>query len=60
MGRPSKDDVLSATMQDILNESPYNDNYGAPRMQIALLHRNIKAGMRRITRIMREASRLLS
>ena len=54
LGKPSKDDVLSAAMQDILNESPYNDNYGAPRMQLALLQRNLKAGIRRITRIMRE------
>lgn len=54
LGKPSKDDVLSAAMQDILNESPYNDNYGAPRMQLALLQKNLKAGIRRITRIMRE------
>lgn len=54
LGKPSKDDILSAAMKAILNESLYNDNYGAPRMQMALAQRNIKAGIRRITRIMRE------
>ena len=52
--KPGKDAVLSAAMQDILNESPFNDNYGVPRMQIALEKRGFKAGKRRITRIMRE------
>lgn len=37
-----------------MNESPYNDNYGVPRMQIALKKKGHKAGKRRITRIMRE------
>lgn len=36
LGKPSKDDILSAAMKAILNESPYNDNYGALRMQLAL------------------------
>lgn len=54
LGKPDKDAILSATMQEILDESPYNDNYGAPRMQIALFQKGIKAGIRRITRIMRE------
>lgn len=54
LGKPDKDAVLSAAMQEILDESPYNDNYGAPRMQLALAFRGIKAGIRRITRIMRE------
>lgn len=54
LGRPDKDDILSAAMQAILNESQFNDNYGAPRMQIALNQRGLKAGIRRITRIMRE------
>ncbi|WOK54313.1 IS3 family transposase [Streptococcus equi subsp. zooepidemicus] len=52
--KPSKDDILSAAMQGILDEHLYNDNYGAPRMQLALKQRGIKAGIRRITRIMRE------
>ena len=41
-------------MQDILNESPFNENYGVPRMQMALEKQGLKAGKRRITRIMRE------
>lgn len=56
--KPDRDDVLSAAMQDILNESEYNDNYGAPRMQMALRQRGMKSGIRRITRIMREHGRL--
>ena len=54
LGKPGKDDILSAAMDAILKESPFNDNYGAPCMQIALLQKGIKAGIRRITRIMRE------
>ena len=54
LGKPNKDTVLSAAIQFILDESPYNDNYGVPRMQLALLQKGIKAGIRRITRIMRE------
>ena len=54
LGKPGKDDILSAAMDAILKESPFNDNYGAPRMQIALLQKVIKAGIRRITRILRE------
>lgn len=51
---PSKDTVLSAAIQSILNEFTYNDNYGTPRMQLALLQKGLKAGIRRITHIMRE------
>jgi len=54
LGKPKKDDILSAAMKVILNKSPYNYNYGAPRMQLALMQQNINAGIRRITRIMRE------
>lgn len=54
LGRPSKDAVLSAAMQDILDEHPLNDNYGVDRMQIALLHRDHIVGKRRISRIMKE------
>ena len=54
LGKPSKDEVLSAAMQSILDESIYNDNYGAPRMQLALKQRGLKTGLRRTTRIMRE------
>lgn len=41
-------------MQEILDESPFNDNYGIERMLIALRQRGIHAGKRRVTRIMRE------
>ena len=54
LGRPSKDAVLSAVMQDVLDEHPFNDNYGVDRMQIALIHRGYTAGKRRISRIMKE------
>ena len=52
--RPDRDALLSAKMQEILNEHPRNENYGAPRMQHALAHRGMKAGLRRVKRIMRE------
>ena len=41
-------------MQEILNESPFNDNYGIEWMLIALRQRGIHVGKRRATRIMRE------
>lgn len=41
-------------MTEILAEHPQNDNYGAPRMQTALAQRGMKAGLRRVKRIMRE------
>ena len=41
-------------MQDILNESVYNDNYGINRLQMALQNRGFRIGKRRITRIRRE------
>lgn len=53
-GKPERDEVLSAAMRQILDEHPCNDNYGAPRMQLALRQRGIEAGIRRITRIMRK------
>ena len=54
LGRPDKDAVLSAVMQDVLDEHPFNDNYGVDRMQIALIHRGYTVGKRRISRIMKE------
>ena len=54
LGRPDKDAVLSAVMQDVLDEHPFNDNYGVDRMQIALMHRSYTVGKRRISRIMKE------
>ena len=54
LGKPGKDAVLSAAMKRILDESPFNDNYGVDRMRIALSSLSIYAGRRRIARIMRE------
>lgn len=54
IGKPGRDDILSAAIETILKESPFNDNYGVPRMQLALSIQGIKAGIRKITRIMRE------
>lgn len=54
LGRPDKNAVLSAVMQDVLDEHPFNDNYGVDRMQIALMHRGYTVGKRRISRIMKE------
>lgn len=54
LDRPDRDQVLSAAIRNILGEFSYNDNYGVPRMQLALRQRGIKAGTRRIKRIMQE------
>ena len=54
LGIPGKDAVLSAVIQDVLDEHPFNDNYGVDRMQIALMHRGYTVGKRRISRIMKE------
>ena len=53
-GKPGKDEVLSVAIKEIMDENPLNDNYGVPRVQLALEQRGVKAGKRRITRIMRE------
>ncbi|RKW47748.1 MAG: hypothetical protein D8H95_23790 [Lachnospiraceae bacterium] len=53
--KSDKDSVLSVIMQEIPDESPYNDNYGVPRMQLSLSQRGFKAGIRPITRIIRES-----
>ena len=52
--KPSKDKVLSVAINELIEENPFNDNYGVPRVQMALEQRGIKAGKRRITKIMRE------
>ena len=52
--KPGKDELLSVAIKEILDENPLNDNYGVPRIQLALEQRGIRAGNRRITRIMRE------
>lgn len=54
LGKPGKDAVLSVAMQEVLNEFPFNDNYGIERMILALAQRGVKVGRRRATHIMRE------
>lgn len=50
--RSDKDAVLSAAIQGIIDESAFNDNYGVPRMQMALALRGHKVGIRKLKRIM--------
>ena len=52
--KPSRDELLSDEIQTILDESPYNDNYGVRRMQLALAQHGVLCGLRRLTRLMRE------
>lgn len=52
LGKPDKDAILSAAIQKVLDESEFNDNYGVPRMQMALALRGIKVGLRRLKRVM--------
>ena len=54
LGKPSKDKLLSDKMEEIYSASEYNDNYGVDRMQTALEQQGVKAGKRKIKRIMRE------
>lgn len=54
LGRPDKDTTLSAEIEKILKQSEFNDNYGVKRIQLALMQNGIKAGVRRITRVMRQ------
>lgn len=54
LGKPGKDAILSAAIHEIMEESPFNDNYGVERMLLALKQRDISAGKRRVTRVMRE------
>ena len=53
LNKPSRENVLSAALDSILADSPYNKNYGVLRMQIALKKKGIIAGIRRITKMMR-------
>ena len=54
LGLPTKDELLSGMMERIRTQSEHNDNYGVERMQLALSQQGVKAGKRKITRIMRE------
>ena len=52
--RPTRDELLSVAIKKVLDEHPWNDNYGVRRMQLALAQRGVRTGIRRITRLMRE------
>ena len=52
--RPSKKTILSASIKEIYDEHPYNDNYGVERIRLALEQRGIKASKYRIRNVMRE------
>ena len=47
IGKPDKDAVLSAAIQEVIDESEFNGNYGVPRMQMALVLKGHKIGIRR-------------
>ena len=51
---PGRDELLSGEIKKVLDENPYNSNYGARRMRLALAQRGITCGLRRLTRLMRE------
>ena len=53
LNRPNKDDILSAAIDEVMDVSIYNDNYGADRMKIALEQKGLKFGKRRIVNQMR-------
>ena len=53
-GKPPRDELLSVAMKEILDEHPWNDNYGVQRMRLALAQRGVRAGIRRLRRLMRE------
>lgn len=52
--KPKRKDILSAAMEKIYSEHPYNDNYGIERIQLALEQKGIRAGKRKVIKIMRE------
>lgn len=52
--KPDKNKLLTEAIEQLLKAHPCNDNYGVERVQLALSQQGIKAGIRRITRIMRE------
>jgi transposase InsO family protein len=53
LNKPGKDDILSAAIDEVMEVSIYNDNYGTDRMRIALEQMGLKFGKRRVTKIMR-------
>ena len=51
--KPNRDELLSRGIRKILDESPYNSNYGVRWMQLALAQRGVFCGLRGLTRLMR-------
>ena len=51
--KPTKQELLLVEIKDVLDEHEDNDNYGVPRMQIALEERGIKYSKSTIRRAMR-------
>lgn len=54
LNKPSKDEILSAAIDEVMAVSVYNDNYGADRMKIALEQKGLNYGKRRIVNKMRD------
>ena len=52
--KPTSRQLLSVEIQKILDEHPDNDNYGAPRVRIALEQREITVSERTVSRAMSE------
>ena len=52
--KPTKRQLLSVEIKEILDEHPDNDNYGVNRMQIALLQKGIQVSRRTVHRAMKE------
>ena len=52
--KPTSRQLLSVEVQKILDEHPDNDNYGVPRMKIALEQRGISVSQRTVSRAMSE------
>jgi len=48
LAMPKRDELLLVEIRHILNSHPDNDNYGTPRMQLALKQNGHAAGLREI------------
>jgi putative transposase len=53
--KPDKNELLLAEIKKVLAQHIDNDNYGIDRMQLAILNNGIKAGRRRIYKVMKKA-----
>lgn len=52
--KPTSRQLLAVEIQKVIDEHPDNDNYGVPRMKIALEHRGIAVSVRTVSRTMSE------